>query len=459
MASQGKVLVVDDMKVNVKILAVNLEGEGYEVLKAYNGADAVRLAREADPDIILLDIMMPGMDGYEVTETLKGDPATKIIPIVLVTALKDVEDKVRGLDAGADDFISKPPNQTELLARVRSLVKLKKLQEEANARGGRERLAEYVEPNQRPRQKSGEQRAILIVEDDEQTTALWAKLLKGSYRVLTARTAEECLTLLDGSAPDLVLLDLLLPDMHGLELLKRVKKNPDHEDISVVVISCLNDMDSRVRSIDLGSDDYIVKPVNSFELMARVRAAMRKHEARRKLKESLEEVFKLSITDSLTGLYNRQYFNNYVERLMSASRRHGRKFSLLFVDIDHFKRINDSHGHQTGDNVLVEVAEIFNKSLRLSDVVARYGGEEFVIVLSDTGIDGARLLAEKLRTDVEEHGFDGAGRVTVTIGVAEKTDDDESVAGIIKRADEALYRGKEAGRNRVVLDADGAVQR
>ncbi|MEE9542816.1 MAG: response regulator [Thermodesulfobacteriota bacterium] len=444
---EGTILVVDDMPVNVKILSTKLTAAGYECLKAYGGEEAVKIARESNPDIILLDIMMPGMDGYEVTRILKGDPATSIIPIVMVTALEGVEDKVKGLDAGADDFLTKPPNQTELIARVRSLIKLKRLQQEAEIRS----THDDPQPRTGLSNADGNKGSILIIEDDVKTSSLWSRVLASNYNCITAKSGEEGLEAMDKEIPDLVLLDLLLPDMHGLDLLKRVKKNPVMEEISVIIVSSINDLETRVKGIDLGSDDYLVKPVNALEMLARVRAAIRKTHARKKLKQTLNEVFKLSITDSLTGLYNRQYFNSYLEKLMASSRRHSRKFSLLFVDIDRFKAVNDKFGHLIGDNVLKNMADIFEDNLRASDVIARFGGEEFVILLSDTDLKGGEALAEKLRTDVEAFDFDGLEKnsITVSVGVSESSEVDGSITDILKRADDALYRAKEDGRNKV----------
>jgi two-component system cell cycle response regulator len=367
----------------------------------------------------------------------------------MVTALEGVEDKVKGLDAGADDFLTKPPNQTELIARVRSLIKLKRLQQEAEIRS----THEEPQPDTDRRLGDEDKGRIIIIEDDVKTSGLWSRVLAANYNCVTAKSGEEGLAAMDKEVPDLVLLDLLLPDMHGLDLLKRVKKNPIMEEISVIIVSSINDLETRVKGIDLGSDDYLVKPVNALEMLARVRAAIRKTKARQKLKQTLNDVFKLSITDSLTGLYNRQYFNSYLEKLMASSRRHSRTFSLLFVDIDRFKAINDKNGHLIGDNVLKSIAEIFEDNLRASDVVARYGGEEFVILLSDTDLKGGEALAEKLRTDVQSFGFEGLDGtdITVSIGVSESQDVDGSISDIVKRADDALYKAKEGGRNKVMV--------
>ena len=270
MSTQGRILIVDDMPVNVKILSAKFRNSGYEVFAAHNGEEAIKIAREENPDVMLLDVMMPGMDGLEVTGILKGDPETKAINIILVTALTSTDDVVAGLDAGADDFVTKPANQTELLARVDSLVKLKKLHEERKSGGA----AGKRDPEERPR--------ILIIDDDVKTSALWVKVLDPFYDCETTVEGGAGLKRLE-EAPgvELIILDLLLPDMHGLDFLKKVKANSALMDIPVIIISCMSDQETRIRGIEFGADDYMVKPVNSSEMIARVKAGVRKGIARK----------------------------------------------------------------------------------------------------------------------------------------------------------------------------------
>lgn len=439
----GRVLVVDDQPQNVKLMEARLKASGCEVLKAYNGQDAIRIAHESRPDIVLLDIMMPGMDGYEVCEKLKKDPETALIPIVLVTALEGTEDKVRGLDAGADDFLTKPVNQTELLTRVRSLVKLKRLQEEMKARTN---LA-YL-----PEETRAKGKQIILVVDDNEKIAKHCKLVLESegYEVITAANGTEALKVLDETEPDLIMLDIILPDMDGIKLLGRIKANVLLADVPALIMSVLSDIETKVRGLETGADDYLVKPIDKQEMLARVRAALRKKELSDRLKSNLDTAFKQSVTDQLTGLYNRRYLVTVLEREIEASRRYSRPFSVLLMDIDKFKDINDSLGHLVGDAVLKDLGGILNGSLRRGDVASRYGGEEFVVVLTETGLRDAMQAAEKLRKIVEGHRFQKVEKnVTISIGVAEFGNGDVDMDAIIKRADDALYEAKQQGRNMV----------
>jgi len=448
MSIEGKVLVVDDQPLNVKMLAAKLSESGYEVLKAFNGSEAIRLARDGNPDLILLDITMPGMDGYEVTKILKADPATSIIPIVLLTALDAVKDKVKGLNAGADDFLSKPCSPTELLARVRSLVRLKKLQEKLGSmaeRGGASASGQ-----------SGtavtENAPILIVEDN----ALIAKIFNGvlvnaGYRTVVATDGKDALRVLIETRPSLILLDLVLPDMNGIDLLRDIKADPSTEDIVVIIISSLSDLDTKVRGIETGADDYLVKPVDHAELIARVRAALRKNDARQKLQARLETATTQSLTDNLTGLYNRHYLKSAFEREIPISTRYSRTFSVMIIDIDDFKGVNDTFGHLSGDSVLREMGSLIRNNVRASDLAVRYGGEEFVVFLTETALDISLSVAEKLRMAVEAHRFSDVEdrKIKVSIGITEFHPDDAEMGAIIKRADDALYAAKREGRNRV----------
>lgn len=447
MQSEGRVMVVDDIPQNVKLLSAMLSHSGYEVIRAYSGEEALRMAKQSKPDIILLDIMMPGMDGYEVTETLKKDPETGLIPVVLVTALEGVDDKVKGLDAGADDFLTKPVNQIELTARMRSMIKLKKLQEEVTAR--KEALAGIASFEM---EEKTAKKTVIIVEDDEKTAKQFSLILNSSgYEAVVAKDGNEALSVIGRRKPDIILLDILLPDITGIELLRRLKSYPSTEDIPVIICSVLSDLETKVKGIDTGADDYLIKPISPPELLARVRTALRKSGIQEKLKSDLNEIFRRSIKDSLTGLYNRQYFSTGIEKEIASSKRYNRKFSILMLDIDRFKVVNDTFGHLVGDGVLRELGVILRKNVRGSDIAARYGGEEFIIMLDGTPLKKAVNAAGKLRAQVEAHRFQdvGGGKITISIGVTEFHPEDMSMDDMVKRADEALYKAKREGRNGV----------
>ncbi len=323
MPSEGRVLVVDDQPANVKLIAKRLSVSGYEVLTATDGMNGIRIARESVPDVILLDIMMPEMDGYEVIKRLKQEPETSGIPIALLTSLDGTEDKVKGLDAGADDFLTKPVNQIELIARIRSLTKLKRLHEEIRKAGD---LTPPL-PEDAEKGKTKDKKSIFIVEDDEMMLAQYKRILDntGEYRTLIAKNASDALDVLHKTLPDIILLDIMLPDMDGIELLKNIRENHSTSDVPVIIISAITDIETKVEGIESGADDYLVKPIDRIEMLARIRANLRKSEAQRRLKSNLEAVAQQAITDPLTGLYNRQYLKDVLGREIARARRYKRR--------------------------------------------------------------------------------------------------------------------------------------
>jgi len=446
-----KVLVVDDEPINVKIIASCLENEGYKVFKAHDGIDALRIARESKPDLIILDVMMPGLDGFEVTKQLRQNPETNIIPIILLTALGATKDKVKGLNAGADDFLTKPTNFFELRARVRSLLKLKQLHEKAfSISSSAAHLGAHGD------EALKEKNIILIIEDDVIEAKKSSVILaKAGYDTITADTAQEAEEILNNTLPDLILLDIMLPDRSGIELLATLRGKREIENLPIIIVSSIDDLKTKVKGIDTGADDYIVKPVNSLELIARVKSNIHKYEVQQRLIRNAEKLLLQSMTDPLTGLYNREYLQTVVVREMADTKRYGSIFSMLLFDIDNFKCINDTCGHVSGDNVLRELGRITKDSIRINDVAARYGGDEFVVMLPNTTLNAAAAVAEKLRLAVEFFKFANvADRViSISIGVIEGLASEEGLDSLINRADKVLYFAKGKGRNRVEVQS------
>ena len=299
----GRILVVDDNPDNVEIIATRLRFRGYEIFEASTGIQALSLVREAEPDLILLDVMLPDIDGYEISRRIKGDEALPFIPIILVTARDTTQDKVAGLDAGADDYLTKPVNFAELEARVRSMLRIKRLQDE--------------------------------------------------------------------------------------------------------------------------------------------------------LEEKNRELERLSISDGLTGLYNHRHIHGLLQEEFERALRTGERLTVAMFDLDRFKSVNDNYGHQAGDRVLEQFAEILRQTAREIDRIGRYGGEEFMVVLPETGIEDGVVFVERVRREVARRSFlignSETLRMTVSSGVATFPNhgihDPET---LIRLADEALYAAKATGRNRVV---------
>jgi diguanylate cyclase (GGDEF)-like protein len=364
MPRKNKILVVDDVPVNVQLLTTYLTSVGYEVVTARDGQEALDQVAATLPDLILLDVMMPKLNGFEVCERLKSDPVTRIIPVIMVTALNEIEDKIKATESGADDFVSKPFNKLELLTRVKSLLRIKQLHDELSA---------------------------------------------------------------------------------------------------------------KVRELEL---------------------------ARERLRQ-------LAITDGLTGLYNHRYFKEHLEQELYRASRHQSRVSVVMVDIDHFKKFNDTYGHPAGDAILRAIARLLKENIRKIDLAARYGGEEFCLVLVETPKSAAVIVAEKVRRLVEVHPFDllrdgqlfsatapnqpNDGRlpkssasegknhnsgtevvmaaqpwqespampgnnfrenfhITISMGLATFPDDTVELSQLIEVADQRLYKAKKQGRNQVVME-------
>ena len=296
---------------------------------------------------------------------------------------------------------------------------------------------------------------ILIVDDSEPNLILLRSLLLlEGYRVSTARNGLEALEAALSEPPDLVLLDVMMPEMDGYEVCQRLKAHPSTSDVPIIFVTAKGEVNERVIGLEVGADDYISKPYHPDELRARVKAALRTKVARDRLRQEREEMAAQAITDSLTGAYNRRFLNARLAEEVERARRYGGELACLMLDLDYFKTVNDRFGHATGDLVLRDFVDQVRLCLRASDILARYGGEEFTIVATGTGLQGALTTAEKLRRFVQDQEFrtvtGAALRLTTSVGVAGLRLE-ETAETLLARADQALYEAKRQGRNRVVL--------
>jgi len=451
----ARVLIVDDIPTNLRLLEAKLTAEYFSVQSAQSGAAALQLAENDPPDIILLDVMMPEMDGFEVCRRLKTNPRTAAIPVVMVTALSDTEDRVKGLEAGADDFLTKPVNDLTLFARVRSLVRLKMAMDEWQSREATcDQFGLPVEQHKIDIDDDPKGR-ILVVEPDRYTLEKIAQTLEAhGHFVVTAGGAAEGEQLLASEASfDLVISALYLGDSDGLRFCSQMRSRPQMRRLPVLLLLGQEELGGLVKGFDIGINDYLFRPIDSNELKARVRTQVRRKRYQDGLQDTYQRSLAMALTDGLTGLYNRRYFEAHLESTITRARTGGNEVSLLMMDLDHFKKINDTHGHATGDCVLKEVAHRLSHGIREVDLVARIGGEEFVVVMPDS-TDGIGVkVADRLRLAVASTPFEtpppaGALSVTVSVGVA-VVGVGESGADALRRADEALYRAKSQGRNRV----------
>src|SRR5262245_59513425 len=453
----GRVLVVDDILANVKLLEARLSAEYFDVLTAYSGPEALAVLENERIDVVLLDVMMPALDGFEVCRRIKASPKTMHVPVVMVTALDQTADKVQGLVAGADDFLTKPLDDIALITRVKNLARLKTLNDEMLLR-----MATGAEiggiSGSLPTWPSAEAVGrVLVVEDQERVVSRMHSVLAKSHEVHAEADPHAALLRLGGAAYDVVIVSLNLAAADGLRLCSQVRAFERTRNVPIIVVLHPDEDVRLLRALDMGVNDYLVRPVDRNELLARVRTQIKHKRFSDHLRDRLEESVELALTDPLTGLSNRRYLETHLRALIEQARTAARPLSVLLADVDSFKAINDTYGHDAGDSVLRELAARLRRNVRSIDLACRIGGEEFVVVLPDIGLDRAREAAERLRACVAGEVFQADGgarlRVTASVGIATLDGPHDCAEALLKRADQALYTAKRGGRNRVVTDA------
>ncbi len=451
-AMTARILIVDDVPANVRLLEAKLTAEYYQVATAADGFAALTLARSWQPDLVLLDVMMPGMDGYETCRRLGDDPATAHIPVVMVTALGEPEERVRGLEAGADDFLTKPVEYDTLLARVRSLVRLKRMLDEWRARGETARALGLAAPEEVEPGVAGA-RALVVDDWDRGALAAQEALLREQIVCEHARTEGEAIALLHAQRFDLILLSLSLGSEDPLWLTSRLRADEATNGIPLLLIAEPEQRPRLLRGFELGADDWVLRPVDENELRVRARNQVRRKFYQDRLRADLGQALELALTDPLTELYNQRYLRRHLRGLLTTGQSSG--IALLMIDMDNFKAVNDRWGHAAGDAALKLVADTLRGKTRVFDSIARYGGEEFVVVMSGANAAYAATAAERLRQAVQELDFrphgGSAHPLTISIGVATSADGCISPEALLGAADQALYAAKRAGRNRVVV--------
>ncbi len=449
------ILIVDDEEDIRFTLDTALQAEGYMTTMAASGADALAIVEARKPDLILLDIMMPEIDGYEVCRRIKENEATKHTAIVFASVLRKTQDKVDGLDMGADDYITKPFNMPELLAKLRALFRVKEYQRHL------ERLVDFAH-------------SVNELDPDDIADAISEKLenllVSDRFSVFIKNEDDDTLRVLahnhDGAEmDDLSLLNAQSPIMNkaistGELVYVKDFKSSDYSSgdkrnkytdsyalciplkVGPEVLGALN-----INGNSKGFFDHL--DLNSAELAAEMISASLNNSRR------LEQLRKLAITDGLTKLYNRRYFYELLQKEFERAKRFNQPLSLVMIDIDYFKKINDKYGHLVGDVVLEELARRLKKHVRIIDTVARYGGEEFAILLPQADLNDGVLVAERVRSDVGSGPVEtpeGPVNITVSLGVCDSIPDSiRKPEDLMNRSDEALYKAKAQGRNQTCV--------
>lgn len=454
----ARVLVVDDIRANVKLLEARLTAEYFEVLTAMSGPEALEICERDNCDIVLLDVMMPGMDGFEVCRRLKSNPETAHIPVVMVTALDQTADRIKGLEAGADDFLTKPVNDIALLTRVKSLVRLKMLTDELRMRAVTGKEMGFDDEFSDILNRDFGSTSILIVDDQRSSYDRLSAMLDRDHTVNIECEPQEALFAAAENDYDLIICNLSLTGFDALRLCSQVRSLERTRMLPILLVTGPDENARLLRALDIGVNDYIVRPVDKNEMRARVMTQIRRKRYNDRLRTNVQQTIEMAVTDSLTGLQNRRYLENHLSTLVEQSAGRGKPLSILVLDIDFFKAVNDTHGHDVGDEVLREFAVRIRKGIRGIDLACRFGGEEFVVVMPETDAALAYTVAERLRQRVAGEPFIVAGGkqaldITVSIGMAELSNSGDTMEHLFKRADQALYTAKRDGRNRVVAIA------
>lgn len=459
----GKILIVDDVATNRIVLKVKLAAACYETVFAATGAEALQLARGELPDLILLDVKLPDIDGIDVCERLKADPVTRDIPVVMITAFNDARARMAALRAGADDYLSKPIDDLVLLARLRSLLRARETEAELRLRDLTCRDLGFAEAAARFSAAG----TVALVTGSRKMAEAWKARLAGHMtdRLVTL-DGDAALAEPDGAHPIdvfVIAADLVQPGA-GLRLMSELRSRPATRHAAICILVAADARETAAMALDLGAGDLILEGAEAEEVALRIRAQLDRKRLADRLRDKVADGLRMAVTDPLTGLYNRRYALPHLARIAERSGETGRLFAVMVLDLDRFKSVNDTWGHAAGDAVLTEVAARLRANLRAVDLIARIGGEEFMVALPDTTLEAARATAERLRQVVEERAIRlprsvGEVRVTMSVGLAMGSGRDgvpHAVEDIIGEADRALLGSKSDGRNTVTVGRTAA---
>jgi two-component system cell cycle response regulator len=451
----GRILIVDDLGTNRLLLKLLLTRAFYDVDEAEDGHQALDIAGRHPPDLALVDVMMPGMNGYELCRRMKADPTLRDVPVVIITALNAQADRMAALEAGADDFLTKPVKEVALFARLRSLLRMKAMTEELRLRDqtmrdlalGLPEMSADPPPNARVIGVTSSENGAILQD-------IVAKRLDVDLHVVA--DAREAFRLSGEAPPEALVIDAKGFAQFSPDFFTALRQRPETRSSALLTLVGEDDHEAAADALDAGANDYVHWPLDPSELTARLRTQLRRKAYADQLRSQVDNGLQLAVTDGLTGLRNRRYLDAHLQRMMAQAQANQTPLCLMVFDLDRFKAINDTYGHNAGDAVLKQFARRLTENTRSIDLVARAGGEEFIVVMPEAGLAHARVAAERVRRAVEAAPFaidGGTLNATVSIGVAAARSGDDAPRSLIERADAALYRSKQDGRNRVTLAA------
>jgi len=491
-----KILIIEDSQTQLRSITLSLKKYGYDILSTTDGAEGIKLAYDHLPDLIISDIVMPEISGYQLCRLLKNDKLTKNIPIILLTSLNEKLDKFWGLRSGADTFIIKDSNFDNLKTQIDKFLNKKntaKMGERRLSNDKFESLSIQSKINHLLDQSLIESTIVNEFKNLSEFVTNSEILIKGIFSLLSS--------ILDYNIAGIFFNDT--DDKRG----KTIYLSIMDPDINKDTLSGITqEFFNKVFSGNINSGDYSFETIGSHDIKTTTGCNIDKYKSKiiipitfedkilggfclfskypkrytncnideynsskifntvfeelkllMRIKWLYSETRYLSITDSLTGLYNRRYFQQALNREFARSKRYNSDLSLVMFDIDHFKNVNDQYGHQFGDKILTEISAIIKYSLRKTDYVARYGGEEFVAILPETNLSNTYIPVERIRKIIEMKDFmygEIPLRITISIGITNLTPDIKTEQEFLALVDKALYKAKDNGRNRIELCQD-----
>lgn len=455
---EGRRILVVNGSFREKTFLDTLTSHGYELLITREKEESLSAAAATKPDLILIDLYAPDVDALDLTRLLKNDPQTKPIPIILLTDLDDQEDRLAGLEAGAEEFLTKPISPVELLARVNAVFRLKDLRT-PNGQGA---PAPAAPTKAGLSAKAGKDAlsalpVILLVENDTREAKAIQKILKGlPARIETVPAAELAVGWVETHKADLIILDLLLPDMDGFEACRRLKELTDSQDVPIVISSYVDDEETRVRSLGLGADRVLPKPVSERELQVQVRALLERRKRSEELRRRYQAAMNSAVIDWLTGFHSSGFFRSFLGMEIRRAERQNYFFTLLLIDVDGLKTYNDALGRPGGDVVLQEIAHVIRNTMREIDVAARLEDDEFALILPFTDKAGGFQAAKRIRQGLETYrfffeSFAQAEKVSISAGIVMYPTDATTLDGLLGKASQTLLRAKKKGKAQISL--------
>ena len=457
----SRILIVDTVPTNRIVLKVKMLAAKFKVDSCGTQQEAEHFIASTPPDLMLVNLSDPTEDLHAFCQSLRDDPATASIAIISVGVADTTRARFAALDAGADDVLPRPINDALLLARIRSLLRVRNAHQELRLRDGTSRALGFEEA------RSGFKAAAKVTvlsADLGRAAGLRDRLQIGIDAPLGLLLIDDALVDDLVPVPDLFVIDATQSDdvQNGLlHLVSDLRCRRESRLSTIMVILPKDQPEAAAMALDLGADDAISWDICDQELVLRANALIRQKHLHDRLRNNLQDGLQAAVTDSLTGLYNRRYFDSHLSRMADHAKQERQEFAVMMIDVDHFKAINDTFGHSAGDTVLVEISRRLRENLRAIDLVARVGGEEFMIAMPNTTPEMAYLAAERLREIIGGTPFDIGGdrpahHVTISLGVSiggVQFGAGSLTSDICSRADAALYAAKHAGRDTVSMSS------